>query len=282
MKLGLVVDSTFSLPEDYIIEHKIKVVPLNVIIEGVTYKDEIDINLSQVMDNVSNGIKVTTSQPSPALFLNTFNSMKREGYTDIVCMTISSTLSGTFQSANIAASEVEGINITVIDTLSASIGAEIIARIVIDELNNGKLITEILAKVENLKKNNTILLNMENLNALKLSGRITKIKAAIGNLIRVKPILEYVTGKLNVISKFRTESSVMDYMVERLKNELSDVKTKIHVFVSHVRAMDKALRLKEKVERSLENIKVHISKEVTSVVAINLGYGGIGLAWCYE
>lgn len=282
MKIKIVVDSTAGLPEDYIIENNIEVVPLNVVIDGVSYLDGIDITLEEVMENFENGAKVTTSQPSPDVFQKTFNRLKEEGFTDIICLTISSTLSGTYNSALLAKSDVEGVNINVIDTLSASIGSEMLIREAVIKLNGGASITEIINHVEALKKNAVILINMENLNSLKKSGRITRIKAAIGNLIRVKPILEYIDGKLSIHSKFRTDKAIFAYVIERLAAELEKVKSKIHVYVSHVQAEERILQLKNKIEAVYNNIKVHVSRQITPVIAVNIGYGGIGVSWCYE
>jgi DegV family protein with EDD domain len=281
-KIKIVCDSTFNLPEDYIKENDIRVVPLNVIINGTSYRDQIDIQLEEVMDSINNGFKVSTSQPTPSVFLETFTNLKNEGVTDILCFTISSTLSGTFSGANLAKENIEGINIHLIDTLSASIGSEMLLREAILHLQSGKGIPEVLQKVNNLKENSTILLCMENLKYLRFSGRITRIKATLGNLLHVKPILEYFAGKLNIHSKFRTEKAVFNYIIERLKTEYQKAKSKFLVYLSHVRSLAKVENLKKLIEDALEGVKVHISKQITPVIAVNIGYGGYGVSWCYE
>lgn len=281
MKIKLICDSTAGLTQDYIEENDIEIVHLNVIIDGVAYKDDLDITLDEVMEKFYNNSKVTTSQPSPSEYVNAFIKAKDAGYTDILCFTISSTLSGTFNSAKLASEEISGINIHIIDTLSASIGSELIIREAIDYLKV-KSLEETLEYVERLKANAVILLNMENLTALKKSGRITRIKAAIGNLIRVKPILEYIGGKLTVISKFRTENAVFNYIIERLDKVVELAKGKVHVYLSHVKSLEKISRLKEIIEAKFKEIKVRMCREISPVVAVNIGYGGYGIAWAYE
>lgn len=281
MKLKLMCDSTAGLANEFILENNIEIIHLNVIVDGVSYKDGLDISLDEVMEKFYNGSKVSSSQPSPNEFVSAFMKAKEEGYTDILCFTISSTLSGTFNSASIAKEEVSGINIHLVDTLSASIGSEVLIREAIDYLKNNNLESTI-AYIERLKANAVILLNMENLTALKKSGRITRIKAALGNLIRVKPILEYIGGKLTVITKFRTEKAVFDYVIERLENVMSKTKNKVHVYLSHVKSFDRINRLRELIEEKFSNLKVRICNEITPVVAINIGYGGYGISWCHE
>src|SRR5690606_25782340 len=109
MKVKLLVDSTFNLSKEYIEENNIEVIPLNVIIDGKAYLDQIEINIDDVMIAVEEGKKVTTSQPTPHSFITYFSKIKEQGYSDIICMTLSSTLSGTYQAANIAKSEVDGV-----------------------------------------------------------------------------------------------------------------------------------------------------------------------------
>jgi DegV family protein with EDD domain len=282
MNIRIVCDSTFGLSDEYIEEHQIKVAPLNVIIDGTAYKDKIEIDLETVMDSLNNGKKVSTSQPSPYLYASIFSSLKDEGATDIICFTISSTLSGTYSAANLGKADIKGVNIHVVDTLSGAMGSEMILREALNKLDEGYSLEEMLEAVENMKKVATILLCMENLNSLKLSGRINKIKATIGNLIHVKPILEYIEGKLNVLSKFRTEKAVFGYIVERIKEASGYAKSKLLVYVAHVRSEEKILLLKDKIEESVSGVKVYVSRQITPVIAVNIGYGGYGVSWCYE
>lgn len=281
MKVKIICDSTAGLTEDFVVENNIEIIPLNVVIDGVSYKDGVDIELEELMDKFYAGSKVSTSQPSPAEFINVFNKAKEEGYTDIMCFTISSTLSGTYNSATLSKKEIEDINIHIVDTLSASIGAEVLVHEGVEYLKTHS-IEETLAYIERLKSNAVILLNMEDLTALKLSGRITRIKAALGNLIRVKPILEYVGGKLSVITKFRTEGGVFQYILSRLGNDIKKAFSKVSIYLSHVKNNDKVIRLKTLIEEEFKNVNVHLSLQITPVIAVNIGYGGFGVTWCYE
>src|SRR5690554_2014468 len=257
MKLKIICTSTASLNEEFIQENNIDIVSLNVLIDNSSYKDG-EISLDEVMDKFYAGSKVSSSQPSPLEFIEAFNKAKEEGFTDILCFTIFSTLSGTYNSASLAKQEFSGLNIYLVDTLSASIGEEILIHRAVDYLKNNSL-EDTLSYIERLKSNAVILLNMDNLTALKMSGRITRIKAAIGNLIRVKPILEYIGGKLSVITKFRTENAVYDYIVNRIGTEISKTKNKIIVYLGHVKSAERIVRLKEIIEEKFNNIKVHLS-----------------------
>jgi DegV family protein with EDD domain len=282
MNLKIVADSTFSLSEDYVATHGITVVPLNVIIDGVAYLDGIDITLKEVMNAVYADSKVSSSQPSPEVYRQAFLKLQAEGATDILCLTISSTLSGSFGSASLAARELTGLRIHLFDTLSTSVGAEMLAHIIVGELDKGRTIEEALAVGTKYRENSTILMNMENLTALKKSGRLSKIKATIGNLLRVKPIIEYIKGKNNIMSKFRTEKAVVEEIIRRIKLDLTKVKSNFMIYISHVQAEEKILRIKGIIENAIQGITIKVSKEVSPVVAVNLGYGGFGIGWCYD
>lgn len=282
MNLRIVVDSTFNLDSRFIEENGITVVPLNVIINGESFRDDVDVSIDDVMNALQSGKKVSSSQPSPATYVEVIETLKEEGATDILCLTISSTLSGTYQSAIIAQQEVEGVNFHVVDTLSTSVGAEIIAELTVEKVKENYSIEQLIHYIEHIKKNSGILMNFENLNTLKMSGRITRIKAAIGNLIKVKPIIEYINGKVLILNKLRTEKNVVAYIVERIKSEVKVSTKRVLIYISHANAIERVVRVAEALREGIDTAVVKISRQISPVIAINLGYGGIGVAWCYE
>lgn len=282
MNLRVVVDTTFNLDSKFIAENNITVVPLNVIINGKSYRDDLDVTIADVMNALESGKKVSSSQPSPATYVDVFEKLKAEKATDILCLTISSTLSGTYQSVMLAKQEVEGVKIHAVDTLSTSVGSEIITVLAVQKIKENYSIEQLIEYIEHIKKNSGILMNFENLNTLKLSGRITKIKAAIGNLIKVKPIIEYIDGKVLILSKLRTEKNVFAFIVERIKSEIKESTEKVTIYISHANAIERVNRVAEALKEGISNAEVKISRQISPVIAINLGYGGIGVAWCYE
>ncbi|MFA5766188.1 MAG: DegV family protein, partial [Bacilli bacterium] len=273
---------TFNLDSRFIEENGITVVPLNVIINGESFRDDVDVSIDDVMNALQLGKKVSSSQPSPATYVEVFEALKAEGATDILCLTISSTLSGTYQSGIIAQQEVEGVNVHVVDTLSTSVGAEIIAELTVEKVKENYSIEQLIHYIEYIKKNSGILMNFENLNTLKMSGRITKIKAAIGNLIKVKPIIEYINGKVLILNKLRTEKNVVAYIVERIKSEVKVSTKRVLIYISHANAIERVVRVADALKEGINTAVVKISRQISPVIAINLGYGGIGVAWCYE
>lgn len=282
MNIRILVDSTFNLEKDFVLENNISVIPLNVIIDGKSYRDGVDISFIEVLDAVEKGSKVSTSQPSPNVFLEFFENLKNEGATDIVCLTISSTLSGTYQAANIAKQDIEGVNIHIIDTLSTAIGAETITEIFVRYLNEGDTLDTAIEKITEVIHNSGILMSMDNLNSLQKSGRITRIKATIGNLLRVKPIIEFFNGDVNINSKMRTEKQVAEGIVDKMKDFFEGVDTKIHISVAYVHFKDRITQVLKRIQEEFPNVKVKVRDGITPVIAINLGYGGFGVSFSFE
>lgn len=281
MKMKIIVDSTFYLIPAFVKENHIDVVPLNIIIDHKSYLDMQDISVDEVMKAFNDGKKVGTSQPSPLAFIEKFSKAEADGYEHILCMTLSSGVSGTFQAAMIAKAEYKGkIEVAVIDTLSAAIGAEMLVDIAL--LNKEESFHQLVERLEKVKKQIGIYLSMQNLNSLRISGRLNRVKATIGNLLHVKPIVEVAEGVLSINSKMRTERQVLEWMINRIKSDLKNVSTAKYIYVSHIHANERLQRLLQYLEKEFPTIPIKIRDGISSVIAVNIGYGGIGIAWGYE
>lgn len=282
-KIGFIVDSTFCLNETFVNEHDIFVVPLNIIIDGNAYKDNIDITLYEVMDASIAGKKVTTSQPSPILYTEAIEAMLAKGYEQVICMTISSTLSGTYQSAMLGAEDyLEKGNVFVYDTLTTIAEAELLLNVAIDQVDLGKDAKEVLAHVSEVKKSSGILMSLKDLDSLFRGGRLSRLKTIIGNLLHIKPIVEYWQGKTALIDKKRTDAKVYQFFVEYLASKVKDIKGKLKVFVTHINAVERAEALKQAILNLFPEAFVKVVNEVTPVLAIHVSYGGVAMGWVVD
>jgi DegV family protein with EDD domain len=267
-KIGFIVDSTFCLSEEFVKAQDIYVVPLNIIIGDQTYRDNIDITLYEVMDASIAGKKVTTSQPSPLLYHEAIESLLNKGYEEVICMTISSTLSGTYQSAVLGAEEfIDKGNVFVHDSLTTTAEAELLLNI---------------AYLTEAKKNSGILMSLKDLDSLFRGGRLSKIKTIIGNLLHIKPIVEYWQGKTSLIDKKRTDAKVYEYFVDYLVQKAEGLKGKLRVFVTHINAIERAEALKQAILNVFPEAFVKVVNEVTPVLAIHVSYGGVAMGWVVE
>ncbi|XMB85524.1 DegV family protein [Mycoplasmatota bacterium WC44] len=279
-KIGIVVDSTFNLQESVAENLDFKVVNLNIIIDGVVFTDGVDVTSQDVYEALDNGKKVTTTQPSPDGFLEAYNEYIKEGVTDIICFTVSSGISGTFQSANIAKDLVEkDANIKVVDSKSGAMGCELLISELKEMMLSGDDFSLMHNDIQEIVKNMTTVLTIDDLEVLLKSGRLSKAQTLLGSIMKVKPVMALdEDGKVYIAGKVRTSKKVLDFIVNKV-NETINVKDFVHIRIGHINAIERAKNLKHKLEERFENAKVYISKEITPVMSVHLGKGGLGLAW---
>ena len=201
--IRIITDSTADLSLDYSKELNVGIVPLNIIIEGKEYKDRITLQPDEFYQMLEKSETIpTTSQPSPKDFLDAY----QDGIAnkdDIIVFTLSSKISGTYQSANIAKDLSEYDNIYVIDTLSTITGQRIIVEKACQLRDEGKSALEIVNYIEDFKHRVKIYAIVDTLEYLYKGGRLSKSTATIGNLLKIKPIISVVDGKVELVAKSR-------------------------------------------------------------------------------
>lgn len=281
--IRFIVDSTFGVKEDYIKEHKIEIVPLNVIIDDKTYLDGIDIPLYDVIDAVNDGKKVTTSQPSPGRYMESFDKLFSEGADQIIVLTISSVLSGTIGSANTARiNHQRSKDIFCHDTLAAHIQATMLLETAVNAAKRGLEGEEIINVIKTNYQDSGVLMSLNDLNILTKSGRLSKISSFIGTILHVKPVVAYFKEKTEVIKKCRSSIKVYEFFRDFLINLKSKMTGKLRIRLTHVNALDRAEALKKILEAAFPNTEIEIGLEITAVLAIHIAYGGIGMGWIFE
>lgn len=281
--IRFIVDSTFGVKDDYIEKHQIKIVPLNVIIDGKSYIDKDEISLYQVMDAVEAGKKVTTSQPSPGKYYEAYEQLFEEGADQIIVLTISSVLSGTIGSANVARIEHPRANdIFCHDTLSAHVQANLLLETGVNAALRGLEGEDIVNVIKANYPESGVLMSLNDLSILFKSGRLSKIASIIGNLLHVKPVVAYFHEKVEVVKKVRTDNKVYEFFRDFLIDLKNKIKGKLRIRITHVNALDRAKALKEVLVKAFPDTEVEIGLEITAVLAIHIAYGGIGMGWIFE
>ena len=200
-KVGVVIDSTFRLEESYVKENDITVVPLKVIIGDQEYIDGF-FDSDLVVKALQEHVKVKTSQPSPDLFIEAYKH-QLESFEEVICLTLSKSLSGTLNSANLAQTILDDNHVTVIDSESTISGGYYLTQRLIEFLNEGHSAREASVYLEQLKDQGSLIFTVDNLQTLFDNGRLSRLQAAIGNMLRIKPILRFRRGVLEVEQKVR-------------------------------------------------------------------------------
>ena len=283
LKIRFIVDSTFGVPADYLHEKQILVNPLHVIVSDQDYLDEVDIKLYEVMDAVLAGKKVTTSQPTPQSYLKLYRQCFDEGADQIICLTIPSNLSGTVQSALIAKNEhPRAADIFVHDTSAVHVYATMLLETAVRAAENGKSGEEIIDVIKTNWVDGAVLLSLKTLDVLFKSGRLSRLKMLIGNLLHVKPIVLYKNRKLEIIKKVRSERKVFEFCTQFIQAAQANAVGTLRIRLTHVNALERARSLQKHLQAVFPGVEITIGLEITSVLAIHIAYGGIGVGWIFE
>ena len=272
-KIGLVVDSTFSLSKDYIKEHQIVVVPLQVIIGNSSYVDgEFDPDIA--VHAMQNHLDIKTSQPSPELFLKAFEK-QLETFEEVLCLTLSKTLSGTINSANLGLTLIENKHVHVVDTQQTISGSGYIAKKMIEYFDEGHTMEQGLIYLDELIKKGSLIFTVNDLQTLVKGGRLNRVQAVIGNILKIKPILRFRQGVLDLEHKVRNYDSIYVYLVNEVKKLL--IFGKVVVLISYVDRSTEAKVLEHEIFQLGENVSVSITGVVSPVISAHIGLGGLSI-----
>ena len=203
MSVRIIVDSASDMRVAYAAKRGMDFAPLKTILAGEEYRDGIDITPDTFYDKLrANKELARTSQVNVGEFAALFEAAVKAG-DEVVVITISSGLSGTYQSARIAAAEYEG-KVFVVDSLSATSGEQVLAEHALKLRDEGKTAAEIFAELNDLRHRTKLLLRVETLEYLKRGGRVSKTAAFVGGMLHFMPVLTLnAEGKLETLGKAR-------------------------------------------------------------------------------
>ena len=212
MKTRIIVDSTADLMPQY--QQRVSVVPLTVHFGDEEFIDGVTIDHKTFYEKlVESDALPTTSQATPDAFMQEFEKAKQAGEAAVV-ITLSSTFSGTYQSAAIAAADYD--NIYIVDSSTAAMGSGILVELAFRMLDSGMGAEEIAQALEEEKKKIVIVALVDTLEYLKKGGRISKAVALAGSLLNIKPVLSVVDGEINILGKARGSKMGNNLLVQEI------------------------------------------------------------------
>ncbi|MEK4815574.1 DegV family protein [Macrococcus sp. FSL R5-0951] len=273
-KIKLIVDSTHDLPAQYLKDHDIVQVPLNIVMEGKTYLDQEEITSDEYLEKLITLKEIPkTSQPATGKFVEIYEKYIEEGY-EILSLHMTHRLSGTIGSAQTAAGMVDG-NVTVIDSGFIAQSYGFIVQNVAELIIKHKSMDEIVAAIENMKTQSKLFLVISQLDYLRKGGRISRGKGFIGGLMNLKPVAEVVDGEIHVLQNARTINSVVKLLTKEVQ-EMSEQYKYLRIGISEAQANDLLTKVKSALEPFTdENITIHTT---TPIVSTHTGPGAIGLS----
>lgn len=241
--LRVVTDSSSDLPEELIKKHRIEVVPLKVNVGGKEYIEGVDISPPEFYQRMfAAKVLPKTSQPAPADFARTFSKLSAQG-DSILCLTISSKLSGTYQSA-CTGNTLSGNKAVIFDTLAGSLGHGLQILKVTELAAKGYSLDEIVRELEVYRKEMTILILLDTLENIVKGGRLGKFQGSLAKVLNIKVLLEGVEGAVELRTKVRGRKRFLRKALEVIGQRRSDFADRTFG-ITHVDNLEDAKFLKE-------------------------------------
>lgn len=277
-KVVVVTDSTASLPPDIAEARGIRVVPLQVVIGARVIDEGPDGATPDVVaEALREFVPVSTSRPAPALFAEVYRELAAAGADEIVSIHLSGEMSGTVESAQLAALEAD-VRVHVVDSTQVGIATGFAALTACDVLDAGGTAQEASAAALARGQAATSLFYVDTLEYLRRGGRIGAAAAILGSALSVKPLLEIADGKVALRERVRTASRALARLVE-LAVEAAGDRT-VDVCVSHLanadRAEELAAILAERLAEGLEGREV-MCGELGAVLGAHVGPGMVAV-----
>ena len=279
-KVAVVVDSSSCLPPELRERWQIYVVPHELIFEERSYEDGVDIGPAEFYRLLQKNHTVpTTSSPTPAKFLKVFHSASSVAES-VVCITLSSNYSATYDSASVAAqmaeTELPGCPIKVVDSRAAAGAEGLIDLEAAKAADRGADLEQVMSRVDELIPKVNLLAFLDTLYYLKKSGRVPRIAAWAGSLLGIKPLTELRLGEARMVEKPRSRARATDRLVSITKDRVQD--RPVHMNVMHAHAAADAEALCQRIGNEFNCEELFIS-EFTPVMGAHLGPGLLGLAF---
>lgn len=251
--IQLVTDSTCDLPREIIEKYNITVVPLTIHIDGKDYLESKELSPEEFYEKMQRADKLPkTSMPSPAAFAEVFDELSEKG--PVLCLTISSGLSGTYNSACLGRDYSKG-DVRVIDTLSGSLGLGIQLIEAGELIKQGKGIDEIVDHLKNMAERTKVIILLNTLENIVKGGRLSKFQGSLAKLLDIKVILHGVNGKVEILEKIRGKKKFLKRSIELIGNLKEDFSNTIFG-ITHINNLKDAEFLKSEI------IKKYNPKEV--------------------
>lgn len=274
---AIVLDSTADFPDAA--EHfpNWRVVPLYVNFGTDSFRDGVELTSEQFYERLRTSTQTpTTSQPTPADFLACYTELA--GYERILSLHLAANLSGTFQSAGIAAAELGDGRVRTIDTETASAGITLLALAIQRRLARGTTDEEVDELVARYTREHGMLFTVDTLEFLARGGRIGRAKAFAGELLHVKPILAIRHGEVIPVKRVRGARKAFQEFVDALKSETKD-EPGLRVGIAHASAPERAVELTKMVRDLRPQAEIDIETSLGAVLGTHAGPGTVGFFW---
>ncbi len=280
-KIAIITDSNSGITQKQGEELGIYVLPMPFAINEETYFEDINLEAEKFYQEQAAGSDIFTSQPSPETVMGLWDKLLNEGYEEIVHIPMSSGLSGSCQSALMLAQDYDG-KVQVVNNQRISVTQRQSAMDAKALAENGYHADEIREKLEEDKFNSSIYIMLDTLYYLKKGGRITPAAAALGTILRLKPVLQIQGEKLDAYAKARTTEQGKSIMVKAIKSDMENRfdgltdGTGYHIAMAHTQNPEAAEAWREEVLKEFPAAEIYMDRLPLSI-ACHIGPGALAI-----
>ncbi|MCH5256283.1 MAG: DegV family protein [Lachnospiraceae bacterium] len=281
-KVAIVTDSNSGITQAQAKDFGIFVLPMPFMINDETYYEDITLSQSEFYEKLSSGASVITSQPTPESVMELWDKLLKE-YDEIVHIPMSSGLSGSCQSAIMLSEEYDG-KVQVVNNQRISVTQRQSALDALSLADKGMNALEIKDFLEKDKFNSSIYIMLDTLYYLKKGGRITPAAAALGTILKLKPVLQIQGEKLDAFAKARTTSQGKSLMINAIRNDMNNRfggadKDNIWLQIAYTYDIEAANQFKKEVLEVFPDFDINVDPLSLSV-SCHIGPGALALACC--
>ncbi len=274
-RVAVVTDSTSYLPAGVAEALGVRVVPLQVGLSGRTGREGWDIAPSDVTAVLRGRGVVTTSRPTPGDFVEVYRAALKEGATSVVSVHISAELSGTCDSARLAAAEFDDGVVQVVDSRSTAMGLGFAVLASAEAAADGQDTDTVARAASESIDRSSALFYVDSLEWLHRGGRIGTAAAMFGTALAVKPLMHLVGGRIVPLEKVRTSSKAIARLVQIAVNAAGD--SEVDVAVQHLASPERACAIARQLKEQIPHINAFHESEVGAVVGAHVGPGLLGV-----
>jgi len=273
---AIVLDSTADFPQAPQRFPNWRVVPLYVRFGAESYRDYVELTPHDFYERLRTSTELpTTSQPTPADFLATYEDLAR--YDRVYSLHISGDLSGTYGSATAAAEELGGDKVRTVDTGTASAAVAMLGLAIQRRLDRGTTDDEVAGLFGRYEQNAHLIFTVDTLEYLRRGGRIGRAAAWAGNLLQVKPMLT-IKREVVPLKRVRGNRNAMRFFVEEFTASSKD-RSSLRIGIAHADAPERARQLEKMVRGERPQAQFDIVTDLGAVVGTHAGPGTVGFFW---
>ena len=273
--VAVVTDSTAYLPDGLAQRHGIRQVSLHVLVDGRHWRDGVQLGPAELVAALARRATVSTSRPTPGEFEAVYREALRAGADTVVSVHLSRALSGTWESARLAAAQIGGQRVQVVDSHSAGMGLGFAALAAAAVAAAGADQATVCDAAERVGARTRTFFSVDTLEHLRRGGRISSAAALLGTALAVKPLLHVDSGRIVPLEKVRTATRARARLVELAVQAAGSAP--LDLAVHHLGAADRAADLVERLRARLPMLNDCLVSEVGAAIGAHAGPGMLGV-----